>query len=86
VAALNDGSLSPIYDFLWIVPGIFFEFGNPPAGYTTELTIADADGNADNQVVADNEWSSDSRRIIYRQTDAVTSTSRIRLLSFDECE
>ncbi len=92
VTALNDGSLSPIYDFLWIVPGIFFEFGNPPAGYTTELTLADADGNAlqqltnDNQVVADNEWSSDSRRVIYRQSDAVTSTSRIRLLSFDDCE
>lgn len=92
VAALSDGSLSPIYDFFWIVPGIFFDFSNPPAGYTTELTMMDADGThlqqltADNQVVADNEWSSDSRRIIYRQTDAVTGATRIRLLTFDDCE
>jgi Tol biopolymer transport system component len=91
VAALNDGSLSPIYDFLWIVPGIFFEFENPPAGYTTELTLADADGTAlqqltnDNQVVADNEWSSDSQRVIYRQTDPIAGTTRIRLLTFDDC-
>jgi Tol biopolymer transport system component len=92
VAALNDGSLSPVYDFLWIVPGIFFEFANPPAGYTTELTLADADGTDvqqltnDNQVVADNEWSTDSRQVIYRQTDPTTGTTRIRLLTFDDCE
>jgi Tol biopolymer transport system component len=92
VAALNDGTISPIYDFLWIVPGIFFEFSNPPAGYTTELTMMDADGThlqqltADEQVVADNEWSADSRRILYRQTDPVRGTTRIRLLTFDDCE
>jgi Tol biopolymer transport system component len=91
VAALNDGSLSPIEDFFWIVPGIFFDFGNPPAGYTTELTIMDADGThlqqltADNQVVADNEWSSDGKRIIFRQTNALAGVSRIRLLTFDDC-
>lgn len=92
VAALNDGSLSPILDFFWIVPGIFFEFQNPPAGYTTELTLADADGThlqqltTDNLVVADNQWSSDSRRIIFRQTSALTGATKIRLLTFDDCE
>jgi Tol biopolymer transport system component len=91
VAALNDGSLSPIYDFFWIVPGIFFEFANPPAGYTTELTMMSTDGTHlqqltnDNQVVADNQWSEDGRRIIFRQTSAVTSASRIRILTFDDC-
>jgi Tol biopolymer transport system component len=91
VASLNDGSLSPIEDWLWIVPGIFFEFANPPAGYTTELTLMDADGNNlrqltnDNQVVADNQWSFDSRKIIFRQSDAVTNVSRIRLVTFDDC-
>jgi len=91
VAALNDGSLSPIMDFFWIVPGIFFEFANPPAGYTTELTIMDTDGThlqqltSDNQVVADNQWSEDGRRIIFRQTSGVTAASRIRLLTFDDC-
>ncbi len=91
VAALNDGSLSPIMDFFWIVPGIFFEFTNPPAGYTTELTLMDTDGThlqqltSDNQVVADNQWSEDGRRIIFRQTSGVTASSRIRLLTFDDC-
>jgi Tol biopolymer transport system component len=91
VAALNDGSLSPIEDFFWIVPGIFIDFGNPPAGYTTELTLMDADGTNlqqltfDNEVVADNEWSPDGERIIFRQTNALTQVSRIRLLTFDDC-
>jgi Tol biopolymer transport system component len=90
VAALNDGSLSPIMDFFWIVPGIFFEFANPPAGYTTELTMMSTDGThlqqltADNQVVADNQWSEDGRRIIFRQS-AEDGTSRIRILTFDDC-
>ncbi|HLK35761.1 MAG TPA: hypothetical protein VKU41_03340 [Polyangiaceae bacterium] len=92
VVALNDGSLSPIMDFFWIMPGIFFEFANPPIGYTTELTLMDTDGThlqqltSDNQVVADNEWSFDNRRIIYRQTDGATNTTRIRLLTFDDCQ
>jgi dipeptidyl aminopeptidase/acylaminoacyl peptidase len=43
VEALNVGTVSPLYDFFWIVPGILFEF-EPPAGYTTELTLQDADG------------------------------------------
>jgi Tol biopolymer transport system component len=91
VTALNDGSLSPIYDFFWIVPGIFFEFANPPAGYTTELTMMSTDGTHlqqltnDNEVVADNEWSEDGKRIIFRQTSAVTSATRIRILTFDDC-
>jgi Tol biopolymer transport system component len=92
VAALNDGSLSPIMDFFWIVPGIFFEFGNPPAGYTTELTMMSTDGThlqhltADNQVVADNQWSADGERIIFRQSNSVTGTARIRILTFDDCK
>jgi Tol biopolymer transport system component len=65
------------------------EFGNPPAGYTTELTLMDADGTNlrqltfDNQVVADNQWSADGKRIIFRQSTA--QVSRIRLLTFDDC-
>jgi Tol biopolymer transport system component len=91
VAALNDGSLSPVEDFFWIVPGIFFEFGNPPGGYTTELTMMDTDGTHlqqltnDNQVVADNQWSEDGQRIIFRQSDVTTGISRIRVLTFDDC-
>jgi Tol biopolymer transport system component len=92
VAALSDGSISPINDFFWIVPGIFFEFANQPAGYSTELTLMDADGThlqqltSDGQVVADNQWSADSRRVIFRQTDPAALTSRIRILTFDDCE
>ncbi|MGO9833506.1 MAG: TolB family protein [Polyangiaceae bacterium] len=91
VLRLNDGSLSPVFDFLWIIPGIFFEFLNPPAGYTTELTLMDADGNnvhaltADQQVVADNQWSADGTRIIFRETDPVGQTTRIRVVTFDDC-
>jgi Tol biopolymer transport system component len=91
VAALNDGSLSPILDFFWIVPGISFEFANPPAGYTTELSLMSTDGSHlqqltnDGLVVADNQWSEDGRRIIYRQSNATTGASRIRLLTFDDC-
>ncbi len=91
VTALNDGSLSPIYDFFWIVPGIFFEFANPPAGYTTELTLADADGThlhpltSDGLVVADNQWSEDGKKIIFRQSSQVTNVSTIRILTFDDC-
>jgi Tol biopolymer transport system component len=91
VLRLNDGSLSPTFDFLWVIPGIFFEFLNPPAGYTTELTLMDADGNnvhaltADQQVVADNQWSADGTRIIFRETNPVDQTTRIRIVTFDDC-
>jgi Tol biopolymer transport system component len=91
VSALSDGSLSPVMDFFWIVPGIFFEFANPPAGYTTELTMMDTDGThvqqltSDNEVVADNQWSFDGKKIVFRQSNALTGVSRIRLLSFDDC-
>jgi TolB protein len=90
VAWLNDGSISPLFDFFWIVPGIFFEF-LPPAGYTTELTLMDADGNGveplttDGRIVADSEWSSDGRRIIFRQSDVTTESNVIRVLTFDDC-
>ena len=91
VTALNDGSLSPIYDFFWIVPGIFFELANPADGYTTELTLMSADGThvqpltQDNLIVADNQWSADGQRIIFRQSSALSPESRIRLLTFDDC-
>jgi len=90
VASLNDGSISPLFDFFWIVPGIFFEFA-PPSGYTTELTLMDADGNhvqaltSDNLIVADNEWSEDGTRIVFRQSDAVSGSNKIRILTFDDC-
>jgi Tol biopolymer transport system component len=90
VEALNGGAISPLYDFFWIVPGILFEF-EPPAGYSTELTLQDADGqNAralthDRQIVADNEWSFDGRRIVFRQSDIVSNSNAIRVLTFDDC-
>lgn len=88
---LNDGALSPIFDFFWIIPGVFAEFV-PPAGYVTELTIMDADGTnlqhltADGLIVADNQWSADSRRILFRQSSLSRfGHSAIRLLTFDDC-
>ncbi len=92
VLRLNDGSLSPVYDFLWIIPGIFFEFLHPPAGYTSELTLMDADGSnvraltSDQQVVADNQWSFDGKKIIFRQTVSGGQSTRIRVLTFDDCQ
>lgn len=87
---LNEGSISPIFDFLWIMPGILFEL-EPPAGYTTELTLMDADGShverltADSLVAADNEWSPDGRHIVFRHTDPTTGKGKIRILTFDDC-
>jgi TolB protein len=92
VLRLNQGDMSPTYDFLWIIPGIFFEFLNPPAGYTSELTIMDADGTniraltSDQKVVADNQWSFDGTRIVFRETEPGNMTSRIRMLTFDDCQ
>jgi Tol biopolymer transport system component len=91
VSTLNDGTLSPIMDFFWIIPGISFEFDTPPAGYTTELTLMDTDGTHvvpltnDNLVVADNEWSLDGKKIIFRQSNAVTTQTTYKILSFDDC-
>ena len=91
VLRLNDGAISPTFDFLWCVPGIFFEFLNPPAGYTSELTLMDADGNnthpltMDKQVVADSQWSFDGNKIIFRETNPTDQTTRIRVLTFDDC-
>ena len=91
VASLSDGSISPLFDFLWIGPGILFDMA-PPAGYSTELTLMDADGThverltSDNQIVADNEWSADGKRIIFRQTNTSSgNATKIRILTFDDC-
>ena len=91
VVALSDGSISPVYDFMWIGPGIFFDL-LPSAGYSTELTMMDADGTnvqrltTDDLIVADNEWSADGRKIIFRQTDVGSkSATKIRVLTFDDC-
>jgi TolB protein len=91
VVGLSDGSLSPVYDFMWIGPGIFFDL-LPSAGYSTELTMMDADGanvqelTTDDLIVADNEWSPDGRRIIFRQTDMGSkAATKIRILTFDDC-
>jgi Tol biopolymer transport system component len=92
VLNLDDGSLSPVFDFLWVIPGIFFEFLNPPAGYTTELTLMDADGQnvhaltSDKLVVADSEWSADGTKIIFRQSTSTGQTTNIRVLTFDDCQ
>lgn len=92
VLRLDDGSISPAFDFFWVIPGIFFEFLNPPAGFTTELTLMDADGQNlhkltdDQQVVADNQWSFDGKKIIFRQSSNTGQTTRIRVLTFDDCQ
>ncbi|HEX3772338.1 MAG TPA: hypothetical protein VHV30_15785, partial [Polyangiaceae bacterium] len=91
VLRLNDGMLQPTNDWLWIVPGIFFEFLNPPAGYTSELTIMDTDGNnthqltTDKQVCADSQWSFDGKKIIFRQSNPGAMTNTLRVLTFDDC-
>ncbi len=90
VASLSDGSISPVFDFLWIGPGILFDMA-PAAGYSTELTLMDADGThtqrltSDNLIVADNEWSADGKRIIFRQTNPSSAANKIRILTFDDC-
>jgi Tol biopolymer transport system component len=89
---LADGSLDATYDFFWIVPGIFFDFINPPAGFTTELTLMNNDGTGitqlttDGLVCADNQWSSDGTRIVFRQTSADLGQSQIRMVTFDDCK
>jgi Tol biopolymer transport system component len=90
VSVLNRGTISPLFDFLWIGPGILFEILRP-AGYATELTLMNADGThtrqltRDDLVVADNEWSSDGTRIIFRQSSPDAAHNKIRVLTFDDC-
>jgi TolB protein len=91
VASLSDGSIAPLFDFLRIAPGILFDMAAPD-GYSTELTLMDADGShiqrltRDNLIVADNQWSADGKRIIFRQTDpAGDRSNKIRILTFDDC-
>jgi Tol biopolymer transport system component len=92
VLRLEDGAISPVFDFLWIVPGIFFDFLNPPAGYTSELTLMDADGTnvhaltSDKKVCADSQWSFDGTKIIFRQSSSNGQTTTIRVLTFDDCQ
>lgn len=93
VLRLNRGSLSPFMDFFWIIPGIFFEILNHPAGYATELALMDADGNDlrrltfEGEIVADNQWSPDGRSILFRQQQPrIFGAGRIRMLTFDDCQ
>ncbi len=93
VLRLNRAGLLPLFDFFWIVPGIFFEILNHPAGYATELALMDADGNNlqrltfEGEIVADSQWSPDGRRIVFRQQQPrLFGAGRIRVLTFDDCE
>ncbi len=93
VLRLNRGTISPLYDFFWIIPGIFFEILNHPAGYSTELALMDADGNNvqrltfEDEIIADNEWSPDGRRIAFRQQiPKLFGGGKVRMLTFDDCE
>ena len=92
VQRLNRGSPWPTMDFFWMVPGIFFEILNHPAGYATELSLMDADGQNvqrltfEGVITADNEWSPDGRRIVFRQQQPrVFGSGQIRILTFDDC-
>jgi len=41
----------------------------------------------DDEVVADNEWSPDATRILFRQTPVGTGkAAKLRLLTFDDCD
>ena len=41
----------------------------------------------DQQVVADNQWSFDGKKIIFRETENTNGQStRIRVLTFDDCQ
>ncbi len=93
VMRLNDGTLSPLMDFFWMVPGIFFEILNHPAGYATELSLMDADGGRiqrltfEGMIVADNQWSPDGRHIVFRQQQPrIFGAGQIRILTFDDCQ
>jgi Tol biopolymer transport system component len=92
VSRMTDGSLGATYDFFWIGPAIFTNFVNPPAGFSTELTLMSTDGTGitrlttDDQVCADNVWSPDGTKILFRQTPTGTQNpARIRMLTFDDC-
>ena len=48
---LTDGSILPVNDFFWIVPAILYEFVNPPAGFSTELTLKRSDFGFDPKAI-----------------------------------
>jgi Tol biopolymer transport system component len=92
VLRIQSGQYSPIYDYWWIVPGIYWAFVNPPSGYSAELTLMNVDGSnlrrltTDNGVTADNQWSPDGTKILFRQTPTnVANTAVLRVLTFDDC-
>ena len=74
ISRFADGSLDATFDFFWIVPGIFFDFSNRPVGFSSELTLMNNDGTEitqltdDGLVCADNQWSADGTRILFRQS------------------
>jgi hypothetical protein len=89
---MTNGSLQPSMDFFWVVPAIIFAVDNPPAGFTTELSMMGADGQSivsltnDGEVVADHEWSPDGTKIVFRRTPTATSMPvKIRVLPLDDC-
>jgi hypothetical protein len=90
---MTDGSLSAAYDFFWIMPGIYLNFLAQPVGFSTELTLMTSDGSeltrltSDGQVVADNVWSPDAQKILFRQVPYQNDApAKIRLLTFDDCK
>jgi Tol biopolymer transport system component len=94
IVDLAGGQFAPVGDYWWIIPGIVFCFVNPPAGYSTELTLMNVDGSnvrqltTEGEVVADNQWSPDGKKIIFRQAPAPPKAShppRLRMLTFDDC-
>ncbi len=92
VSRIQGGQFSSVYDFWWIVPGIYWSFVNQPAGYSAELTLMNVDGSdirqltTDDGVVADNEWSPDGTKIVFRQTpNNATNNAVLRILTFDDC-
>ncbi len=94
VVQVAGGQHAPVEDYWWIIPGIVWAFVNPPAGYSTELTLMNVDGTnvrqltTDDEVAADNEWSPDGTKIVFRQGPAGPNPPhppRLRMLTFDDC-
>ena len=92
VAALSDGSISPIFDFLWIGPGILFDMAAPD-GYSTELTLMDADGTHVQRLTTGQpdrrrqrvERRRPAHHLPAERTRLGDRSNKIRILTFDDC-